>query len=114
MRSRSLSWNRWSAVVLALLVLLFAFTAKIDSHSVDTGWRSSSHAVTHWLEHQKMEYQPLASPVCILCTAFFLLAVSRPLVRLGRRSPLVVRSFRAELFELRRFLRPPPVLRFGF
>jgi hypothetical protein len=115
MRSGRHNWNRWSVLVLGLLVLLFAFNAKIEVRSSGTGWHIPSGSVQPWLDHQKMESQLLAGWVfAVYVVSFFILLVTRPSTPLGRSHPCALRSFRAELFELRRFLRPPPVVRLGF
>jgi hypothetical protein len=108
-------WNRWSVLALGLLVLLFAFNAKTEIRSLGTGWHVPLGSVQPWLDHQKMESQPMAGPAFpVPVVAFIFLLVTLPPAPMGHSYFFIVRSFRAELFELRRFLRPPPEVRFGF
>ena len=101
---------RYVVLVLCLFVVLFAAAVKLSQYESSSPSHPNPVAASKlWLNGQKMELRVAASLAPIHCLAFLIFA---PVLPTGRNLPLTVRLApvprHQRLFELHRFLRPPP------
>ncbi len=100
-------WLRYAIFALCVVVLLFAVKAKMSQYE---GLAPHSPVVSAklWVDGEKMELRtvaPVFSLVFWIVAAIVLLTTKAP--RLPELAPAPPRD---RLFELHRFLRPPPAL----
>ena len=101
---------RYVVLVLCLFVLLFAAAVKLSQYDGSTPNHPNPVTASKlWLNGQKMELQSSESLAPICCLAFVIFAT---LLLTGRNLRLAVRTApvarHQRLFEVHRFLRPPP------